>query len=47
MKGKIDLSSGFSSLHNLGLKRLYIKREALSLNENSQMRAASYLAHQR
>ena len=47
MKGKIDLSSGFSSWHNLGLETLvmYQKEKPSALMKTATMRAASYLAH--
>ncbi len=47
MKGKIDLSSGFSSWHNIGLETLvmYQKEKRSALMKTATMRAASYVAH--
>ena len=47
MKGKLSLSSGFSSWHNLGLETLVIyQKEAKSAQvKTATMRAASYVAH--
>ena len=47
MKGKLSLSSGFSSWHNLGLETLVIyQKEANSAQvKTATMRAASYVAH--
>ena len=47
MKGKLSLSSGFSSWHNLGLETLviYQKEAKRAQVKTATMRAASYVAH--